>query len=427
MVKIKGLVFSFLMMSMVNTAVFAQQDKQIAVDSLNKYIKPIASGVDSVRDYSAVIDLLKNKALVGLGESTHGTGSIFEGKSEIIKRLIKQGDFKTVFMETGYCGLLNIDTLFRQSKQIDLLKGFKKSGLFGIYKTDEVYRMFEWIAAYNQEHDLKDRVAILGIDMQDAEGIADKLVQILPDGGKNDQKIHNGLITIKNGFTRTGAFGFSKAEQVILKEMVSGLTSLALKQSDPEFTFITRLMEQSVIWLNSSAQLRSDIRDQYMAENVLWLKKNRRENGKAIVWAHNAHLANSKRPYRLPMGSHLKKELKNDYYNLAFAFDEGWVRIFDPKSTKPGFQERLFASSENVNSIEYYFKDCKPKDFLLDLTEIADNKFFKQFFRKNNRLRVIGSRFLGDGNFSFTPESILDGYDGFVFFNKASAAKELRR
>lgn len=422
--KIKSFMLSFLLINLFNTAVFAQDYPGAIVDSLNKYIKPLSSKGDSVRDYLSVIHLLKEKSLVSLGESTHGTSEFFEGKADIIKGLIEQGSFKTVLMETDYFGLLNVNTFLHQSNETDLHNAFNKSGLYDVYKTKEVYHLLEWIKAYNQKHDIKDQVSIFGMDMQYTLAIANKLFQLLPDSGKNDRGIYDGLMTVKRSYDKPGAIVFNKAEQAINKEMLSRLMLLSQNQSSPEFKFMLRLMEQSLALINiSDGTKRSSLRDQYMAENVLWLKRNNADNGKVVVWAHNGHIANARTPSRLPMGYYLKQALKADYYALAFAFNEGMVRILDGRSGDRGYQERQFSSSEHVNAIEHYFKDCKPGDFFLDFHEIADNKLFKQFFNKNNRMRTIGARFLGDGDHTFNPLPVLDCYDGFVFYNKTKAAQ----
>jgi len=422
--KIKSFMLSFLLISIFNTAVFAQDYPGAIVDSLNKYIKPLSSAGDSVRDYLSVVHLLKEKSLVSLGESTHGTHEFFEGKADIIKGLIEQGNFKTLLMETDYCGLLNIDAFLHQSNETDLRKAFNKSGLYSVYKTKEVYGLLEWIKAYNQKHDIKEQVSVFGIDMQYTLEIANKLLQLLPDSGKNNRGIYDGLMTVKRSYDKPGAIVFSKAEQAINKEMLSRLMLLSQKESGPDLKFMVRLMEQSLALINISDDTkRSNLRDQYMAENVLWLKENSADNGKVVVWAHNGHIANAQTPSRLPMGYYLKQALKDDYYALAFAFNEGMVRILDGRSGDRGYQERQFSSSAHVNAIEHYFKDCKPGDFFLDFHEIADNKLFKQFFKKTNRMRTIGARFLGDGDHSFNPLPILDCYDGFVFYNKTKAAQ----
>lgn len=407
----------------INGVVFGQSHAGTVVDSLNKYIRPLASNGDSVKDYSSVIRLLKDKSLVSLGESTHGTKEVFDGKAAIIKGLIEQGNFKALYMETDYCGLLSIDSLLHQPKGQDMFQVFKASGLYGIYKTKEVYRLFDWIRLYNQKQEVKNRVSILGIDMQSALTIADKLFQLLPDSGKNDLKIYNSLILIKKSYEKSGAIVFNKKEQIENQEMLSRLVFLSQKESDPDFTFIVRLMEQSLALINiPDYRKRSDLRDQYLAENIIWLRKNSGAK-KAVMWAHNGHISNVQTAFKLPMGYYLKQELKDDYYTLAFAFNVGRVRILDARSNEKGFQERQFSSAEDVNSIEYYFKDCKPQDFFLDFKEIAGNQLFKQFFRRTNRMRTIGTRFLGDGADSFNPLPVLESFDGLVFYNKTSAAQ----
>lgn len=47
----------------------------------------------------------------------------------------------------------------------------------------------------------------------------------------------------------------------------------------------------------------------------------------------------------------------------------------------------------------------------------------KKVFRRTNRMRTIGTRFLGDGADSFNPLPVLESFDGLVFYNKTSAAQ----
>lgn len=413
-----------IIISIVGFKAFSQNNPKIIADSLTKYIEPIHHNGDSIPDYSNVINLLKSKEIVTLGESTHGTKEIFDGKVQIIKGLVKTGNFKTIFMETDYSGLLKLDTVLRLSNDTGLYKRFMESGLYSIYKTKEVYNLFAWVKEYNRTQTEKEKVFILGADMIDASLIVNQLFRVLPDSGKNNSIVYNSLMKILTLYASDKPVIFNKQEQLANGIMLSELNVISEKTENRRLKYLVKLIDQSLtlISINDYAK-RSAKRDEFMADNVLWMKSNISNNGKAIVWVHNGHVAHVKAFNKLPMGYYLKESLKDKVYTLAFAFNEGMVRIkdIDPKY-KGVYQQRYFASSDNAKSIEYYFKNCKPQDFFLDFNKLNSSEYLTNLLKKNNYMRTIGSRYLGGGDRSFNPAPVLDGFDGIIFFNKTNAA-----
>ena len=54
-------------------------------------------------DFEALKKAIGNKRIVALGESSHGLGSYYALKSEIVKYLHAEMDFKVLAMEGGTC------------------------------------------------------------------------------------------------------------------------------------------------------------------------------------------------------------------------------------------------------------------------------------------------------------------------------------
>lgn len=408
----------FVLFAVSHFNAFSQSAPKVITDSLDKYIEPLKG------DFSNVVDFLKSKEIVSLGESTHGTKEVFAGKVAIIKGLVQTGNFKTIFMETDYCGLLKMDSLLHVSNDTTLDKEFITSGLYSIYRTREVYDLFAWVKEYNQNRTEKDRVSILGIDMQDASTIVGRLLQVLPDSGKNNNIVYQSLIRIKRLYESNKPIVFNKQEQLENDMMLAELKVISTKIEGSAFKYLVRLLDQSLTLISiADGYKRSAKRDEFMAENILWMKANLRNNDRAIVWAHNGHIAHVKAFNKSPMGYYLKEALKDKVYTLAFAFNEGMVRIKDrdPKY-KGAYQERYFDSSNHVKSIEYYFKNCRPQDFFLDYEKLKSSKFLTGSLKNINHMRTIGAMYLGRGDNSFNPAPVFDGFDGIIFFNKTNAA-----
>lgn len=220
---------------------------------------------------------------------------------------------------------------------------------------------------------------------------------------------------------------FNKQEQLDNNMILSELNIISAKTGNTDLKFLIKLIDQSLTLIGISDYVKNSAkRDEFMAENILWMKTNISNNGNAVVWAHNGHIAHIKSFNKLPMGYYLKEALKNKVYTLAFAFNEGMVRIKDSDPKYKGeYQQRYFASSGHKKSIEYYFKNCKPQDFFLDFKKLNSSEYLTDFFSKNNYMRTIGSRYLGGGDASFNLAPVLNGFDGIVFFNKTSAAAGL--
>lgn len=96
---------------------------------------------NGVYDFSKLKDILKNKRIVALGESSHGLGKYYEMKSALAIYLHKELGYEVLAMEGGL-GDINL-----AYSDIDTLspKNLRDYTLFGNFKAKEVDTLFNYI------------------------------------------------------------------------------------------------------------------------------------------------------------------------------------------------------------------------------------------------------------------------------------------
>jgi erythromycin esterase-like protein len=113
----------------------------------------------SMLDYSVLAEKLKDKLIVGIGESTHGTHEFFEAKVKIFKILVTEHSFNTFFFEAmdDDCEAINKYIHAGEGHLNDLI-----NRLFPIYRTDEIKNLITWLRDNVSEYP----VDFIGIDQR---------------------------------------------------------------------------------------------------------------------------------------------------------------------------------------------------------------------------------------------------------------------
>jgi erythromycin esterase len=412
---------TLLVLFLITTHFLYSQQKNEVSDSLNKYIHPVASHINGITDFTQTVEILKSKQFVSLGESSHGTKEFYEAKTEIIKGLIEKGNFRTIFIETDYASLIYLNQMLQGKEDTSLYKRFGQKGIYTIYKTQEVYQLFEYVRQYNSRHEKAEKVSIIGVDMQDLVMIARRVLYELPDSGKATPNVYKSLVALKDVFSTGQLVKFTKAEHERNLEAIALMKEKASAQNDVKFILLVRMIGQSYEMMNAKNDAsRRNMRDKFMAENILWILSNFPDQGKSILWAHNAHISNIPSFTRTTLGSYLKPVLQNDLYSVAFMFQEGNVRILDPQQN--GYQVRYVERSKNPKSIENVFADADSPAFFLDLEKLPVGKFLWDEIQKKTYMRSLGTTFFKDEKLTMGKEPLLDCFDGVIFFRKTNAS-----
>lgn len=131
---------------------------------INKNAYEIKSGsVANDNDLSFLLNELRGKRIIGVGEASHGTHEFYVQKARIVEYLISKCNFKLLAFEMQLSLTVPIN-IYLQTGEGNLKELMKHMAL---YSTEEIYNLFERIRQYNKDKAPEDKVVLLGLDSED--------------------------------------------------------------------------------------------------------------------------------------------------------------------------------------------------------------------------------------------------------------------
>ncbi|MDP5158068.1 MAG: erythromycin esterase family protein [Flaviramulus sp.] len=318
-------------------------------------------------DFSAIKKAIGDKQIVALGESTHGSGTFYNLKSELVRYLHKDMGFKVLAMESGlgdtFLAYENIDTL--SSKQL------RNFSVFGNFRANEANGLFDYLKS---QSNTKWPLQYVGYDTQaSSEFLFTKLKIILKEF---DKELSDSLSTRMFSYQRSYGFGsnndsinylkhrdiFVETSNTARRYLEKYKDSIISKHKLNKTSY--QVMVRSLSMFSASYNLSYadrwegfGIRDSLMVENLKWLLKEVYPNKKVIIWAHNGHVEKGamENGYMKTMGQFLKEQHPKDYYTIGLFANSGVSYQFWTKSTIPieptdstFIEHRLISSGKNT-------------------------------------------------------------------------------
>lgn len=380
--------------------VFAQQNNNAIVESLNSAIRPIEilKGDSSFNDINFLQETLKSKEIIALGEVTHGTAEVFDYKDRLARFLVTNLGYRAIAFEADFIAIEHIDN-YINGKTDSIIPAAGTA----IRMTNN--SMIEWLKRYNRDKIATDKVHVYGLELRNYTNIFNKMLATFPDLDSSDK----GLMT---------AYLAKPFNSKITKEEVKGVKAIVLKLQALPLSDINRQYLDMLEQLNDSDAKRG-YRDSYMAKNAEWIKE-RAKHRKLIVWAHNGHLKKTE-SYNYPtLGTQLDKKFGSKYYVIGTDFNSGkaYVNIYVARN-KPllGFQPHYYPAVKSDRWYEYFFTQCKYKNFILDIEVASKDPILKDFLEKPLNMRNIGAWSIPEGE----KRSISKNFDLLVYFDKTTS------
>ncbi|AWR88177.1 erythromycin esterase family protein [Meiothermus taiwanensis] len=183
-------------------------------------------------------------------------------------------------------------------------------------------------------------------------------------------------------------------------------------------------------WIPRFIILDDGTRDRLMAETIITVLEKEYPGRKAVLWAHNGHVAFPERaiyPLRgSPMGWYLRQRYGGGYFALATTFYSGRVLAMWPQLPGVG-QERVAMPIFPTlpGTADSAFHRAFGGDFLLDLRAVRPDSPLGRWLRRPQLIKAIGSSYvpllLGS-----SPATLPDYFDALLFVDKTTAAEPLR-
>lgn len=351
---------------------------------------------------------LKNAQIVLLGEDSHFHGNVFELKTKVINYLFHEMGYKTIAFESGIYDVWKAHFDINNGK---VVQEALTESLYSIWAKRNEFQSF--IHFYSQN---KADLKLFGFDNQISgkygeENLVSDLYAYCKKNNIKFKLKQDDFSLLIESMNVSGIFDEEDISYALYQSSLKELLKIISSKTESEehfywFQIIKGLLALGEERISSLDNLNSfyvdskdNIRDQQMADNLLvYLKKH--PNEKIIIWAANSHLINDmssvKNPILqkfVPMGTYLKKELKNKVYSLATITASDSIFIQNKREKTP----------IEKNSFEDFLKHKNDHNLFissnqLEMKKVISNRFFSPITFVESRLDLL--------------------HDGYIYLNK---------
>jgi erythromycin esterase len=403
----KILLYSIILLSFPT---FAQNQSDCLNQNLHK-IETFEPDTSS-DDLAFVKGYIKDRDIVSLGESTHGSKEVFQLKHRIIKYLVAECDFTVFAIEANMveCSLLNnyIQTGKGNPEQLLARLGY------WVWNTQEVLDLIVWMRDYNTNH--SNQIQFTGFDMQSYFYSLYKINEFTTNGSINNSEYLNNINQIDTVIRANQMKGVYQVSDSLREKMY---TNSAKLQAELKTLYSNKtngyanLIQYSKLLLQYATRYSINkpehgYRDSCMAQNLQWIKE-QNPNSKIVVWAHNGHVKKG----RYTMGKYMI-DLEINPYVIGFSTNEG-----EYNAISNGEISTNELQIPNDSCYEYYLNQAKPPIYFLDL-QSSVNKC--DFLSKEMMFREIGSMSREE---QFFESFLIEEYDAIIHVRKTKGAVSL--
>jgi len=322
----------------------------------NKGLADFAKKIDGVR-------------ILALGEQTHGAGSVFALKTELIKYLHQHHDFDLFILESG---MYDVREIYQQAKEGQSIKALAPGNIFYMYaNSEEVTPLFEYI---NAQLKTEKPLTMVGFDSQHTGGLA--LSNLVSDLTNAQKKIDSVWVSSQQWQEFTAQIQqvldgatvrFDEEQEAIF---FSQLNKLATSFQLHDDGFWLRISKGLIAQAKRQWQI-ADTRSQEMGENIKWWAEQYPDK-KIIVWAHTWHLTKEGNN-QINAGKVVSDAFGEEYYMVHFTGEQGqylsYLDLTNKKvaTAKQGSIEQLF-SNKSHSAINYVENNQLPlKESTMDV------------------------------------------------------------
>jgi len=368
------------------------------ITMLDKRVIPISINQSSEdeKELKPLNKLIGNAKIVGLGENSHGSSSIFKVKLRLVKYLVKNLGFTLFALEapTVECDLINQYVLYGKASKREVIQNL----VYKVWQNEDILNIVEWIKTYNETAKIK--VEFRGVDCQNSISALNYLLDV-----KKDNPLHNTEVKkLKELFDYS--LKEKKRWEVVYQQLnkVDSIYEIEEKTSDKIKRYLL-IFRQGLTFHSESTDYK--LRDQYMADNVDWLIKHGRPSEKIIVSADNQHINKSS----AVQGGYLNQMYGKDYINIGFTYRTGHYAADGPK-------KMYEVHPPYLGTYEYFLSKSRFNNFIIDL-----RKSDIDYLNKKAGFRVLGSR--PQEASQFVEVNLKSLFDILIYLDKSEPTEQL--
>lgn len=316
-------------------------------------------------------EILCSARVVGLGEPTHGQHEAFELKRALTMHMIRACGVRLVVYEAASSRARACDD-YINGRTDDLSAAMRGFGM-SVWMVEENAALLDDLRRWNAGAAPADRVRFIGMDVQDPERAAKRLVELLGSGREDLCRRVKEVPAAIEPAVKT-LWGGDPAEFNRVAELAKGVREEVERSGVGDEAAICAA---ELAWGIEMFRTAGG-RDLAMAEMVKEELRRAGPNAKAVVWAHNEHIKRGRLTYMgsddLAVGGHLAAALgppgEGGYYSLGFVFAEGGFHALAQDEQGKWMFKEYRVTNRPANSIAEPFLASGATEVLVDLRSL---------------------------------------------------------
>lgn len=400
-------------------------------------IRQHSERLEGVDELEPLVDRLREKKCVMIGEASHGTSEFYRYRNRLTRKLIEDGEISFIGVEGDWpdCYKINRYVKNKTDKTAkEVLEEFERWPTW-MWSNWEVLEFIEWLREYNKDRVEEEKVGFYGLDLyslkDSMERIVDYLDTIDSEAAEDAKEAYQCL--------DSGMEGADYAEKLRMvpesceDQVVEVLSEIRRNQFEYEQFGEEKFFDieqNALVAKNAEKYYRSlvrgdknswNVRDKHMFETLEKLMEQYGASARSVVWAHNSHIGDS---------SATEMEIRGEI-NIGKLARNRWE-----ETALIGFS----TFTGNVIASDYWGGDMKSKkvpeakegsyDELLHrvggdrIVFLEDSKGL----RTEKGHRAIGVVYKPEREgFNYVPTRLADRYDHLIFIDQTSSLNPLKK
>ena len=413
-------------------------------EEIIKRANPI-SLIDHRFELRSLINSIKSKKIVMLGEASHGTKEFYDWRRLISEELILNHGFNFISVEGDWPPCQQINKYINVENTIENNDKNAKSTLSHfsrwpswMWANDEVVELITWLKQNNTVNN--SPVGFFGLDVYSLYESLDQTVELLNKIDPSLAKVAKSYYSCFDAYRhdeKAYAKSLFRAPEGCKKDVLSALQKalnykLENKNNDD---FLFNAIQNARIVCNAENYYRAmvfgeedswNVRDHHMMDTLEMLMGHYGPDAKGIVWAHNTHIGDYRATDMLAQGQVNIGGLAREKYGrdkvalVGFSTYQGTVIA---SHSWDGPMQVLPVPKAVDQSVEAEFHNA--------VIEVGSPDFYVQFTNEpkfSPLTETLGQRAIGvvyhppsEHRGNYVPTIVSERYDAFVFFDETKA------
>lgn len=412
--------------------------------SVIETLKQQKTDFNDIDDFQALLDAIKDKKIVMLGEASHGTHDYYQWRADISKKLLQDYGFDFVAVEGDWppCYELNRHVKHYDDAITDIdqvMQQFQRWPSW-MWANKEVREWARWLASFNGNLPEDQQKGFYGLDVYSLWESLDAVMDYLKEEDPQAFEVAKEAMRCFEPHrdddgqryalsTRLVPEGCSAEVTELLRKVRSRASSYNSDREHPlsveQNALVSNNAERYYRIMVSGDESTWNLRDQHMMDTLKRLMEFHGPDAKGIVWAHNTHIGDASYTDMADAGMYNIGELARQEYGrddlalIGFGCYQGTV-LAGAAWDEP--VQEMKVPEARPDSWEDYCHRAGTQ-FYVACSDLLDCPELERRIAHRAIGVVYDPRRERFGN--YVPTDITQRYDYFIFFDETRALQAL--